>query len=115
MSAFDEFSIQLLSKNCELFTTFGLVSMVNSFTSWTLEVMDVPDSCLIHNHDWDPSYLSQLLSDDFFDFNELWSNNMGDVELVQEVEKVEKYCPTVEDISMDDEVLCNAVEKIEEE
>ena len=34
---------------------------------------------------------------------------------MQNVEKVEKYSPIVEDISLDDEVLCQAVEKIETE
>ena len=40
---------------------------------------------------------------------------MSDMELVHNVEQVEKYCPITEDISMDDHVLYSAVEKIEEE
>ena len=30
------------------------------------------------------------------------------------VDEVEKYCPIVEDISIDDNELCSAVEKIEQ-
>ena len=40
---------------------------------------------------------------------------MKDKELVNEVEKIERHCPTTEDISLDDKVLCSAVEKIEDE
>ena len=77
----------------------------------SLSNMEVSDSLLCRNRDWDPSYLSQLLSDDFYEFSDLWSDsNATDTELIQEVEK---YCPIVEDISMDDETLCNEVEKIE--
>ena len=35
--------------------------------------------------------------------------------MVEELNKVDRYCPVTEDISLDDEVLYNAVEKVEEE
>ena len=77
----------------------------------SLSNMEVSDSLLCRNRDWDPSYLSQLLSDDFYELSDLWSDsNATDTELIQEVEK---YCLIVEDISMDDETLRNEVEKIE--
>ena len=73
--------------------------------------MEVSDSVLVRNRDWDPNYLLDLFSEDFYEFGELSkSSNMGDTELVQ---NVEKYCPTVEDISMDDVELCQAVDEIE--
>ena len=75
--------------------------------------MDVPDSCFLLNKDWDPSYLGLLFNKDFFDFKELWQSNVNDAELVHESNKVERYSPITEDISLDDEVLCNAVEEIE--
>ena len=77
--------------------------------------MDVPNITFCQNRDWDPSYLQQLLSQDFYDYDELWSSNIGNMELVKEVEKVERYSPIVEDISLEDDILCSAVEKIEEE
>ena len=36
-----------------------------------------------------------------------------DTDLVSEVEKIERYCPVMEDISLDDRTLCTAVEGIE--
>ena len=78
--------------------------------------MDVPDACLWNKRDWDPSYLRKIFSHDFYEFSELWSDkNIKDTELVKQVEMVEKYSPIVEDISLDDETLCTAVEKIEDE
>ena len=76
--------------------------------------MDVSDRFLWQNRDWDPSYLSTIFDMDFHDFNDLWISNTQDSELVKVAEHVEKYCPIVEDISMDDTELCNAVEAIEE-
>ena len=77
--------------------------------------MDVTDQFLSMHRDWDPLYLQSIFNVDFYDFTELWSGNIKDVELVKAVDDVEKYCPIVEDISMDDIELCNAVEQIEEE
>ena len=77
--------------------------------------MDVPDSLLFRNRDWDPSYLAELVSQDFFDFSELWSTNYADSQLVSDVQQLEKYQRIVEDISLDDNVLCTAVEAIEKE
>ena len=77
--------------------------------------MDVPNELFYLNKDWDPSYLQDIFSQDFFDFGDMWSSNVTDSELVQECERVEKYCPIMEDISLDDSTLCQAVESIEEE
>ena len=77
--------------------------------------MEVSDECFVENRDWDPSYLALLFSEEFNDFGDLWKSNVTDMELVSEVNKLEAYCPIVEDISLEDEVLCTAVERIEEE
>ena len=67
------------------------------------------------NRDWDPCYLNELFREDFNDYSHMWYSNVSDGELVQEVNKIERYCPITEDISMDDTELCTAVEKIKEE
>ena len=77
--------------------------------------MEVPDSLIIRNRDWDPSYLSLLLSQDFYEFNDLWSSNVSDAELLNSEKEKNMYCPVGEDISMDDDTLCKAVEDIEME
>ena len=77
--------------------------------------MEEPDSIFYLNRDWDPSYLRELFSEDFFDLNDLWSSNVNYMELVREVETMEKYCLIDEDINMDDQTLCQAVEQIESE
>ena len=48
---------------------------------------------------------------------ELWKSNVADSVLVNETSRVERqpYCPVTEDISLDDQTLCSAVEKIEQE
>ena len=51
----------------------------------------------------------------FMNFPDLWSSNVMDSELVEESNKIEKYCPITEDISLDDTTLCSAVERIENE
>ena len=48
-------------------------------------------------------------------FSELWISDINDVELLEAEKGVEKYCPLVEDISIEDSDLCLAVERIEEE
>ena len=77
--------------------------------------MEVPDSVIARNRDWDPNYLGDLFREDFYDFKELWQSNVNDADLVTESNRLEHYCPITEDISLDDVVLCDAVEKIEEE
>ena len=77
--------------------------------------MDVSDTWLWSNRDWDPSYLSSIFDKDFYDFNDLWLSNINDMELLEAGKDVERYYPIVEDISMDDHELCSAVERIEEE
>ena len=78
--------------------------------------MNVSDDFLMKNHDWDPSYLSQLVLDDFYEFADMWMvSNVSDSEIIQESQRVECYYPITEDISMDDIELCTAVEKIKQE
>ena len=83
--------------------------------SWINFVMESSDSVFLANRDWDPSYLKQIMSDDFYDFSELWNIITSHNELLQASTTVDKYCPVVEDISMDGVTLCEAVEKIEKE
>ena len=77
--------------------------------------MEVSDEMLVSNLDWDPVYLRLLFEEDFDDFTELWQSNVSDMDLVSQASDMEKYCPVVEDISMEDEVLYSAVERIEKE
>ena len=73
------------------------------------------DSDFLLNFDWDPNYLQSIFDVDFYDTSDLWDNNIQESELVEAVEIVERYSPIVEDISIEDELLCSAVEQIEEE
>ena len=75
--------------------------------------MDISGSVLIRNLDWEPSYLKSIFDIDFPD--NLWCREMDDSELLNTVTQLERYCLIVEDISMDDIDLCNAVEKVEAE
>ena len=63
-------------------------------------------------------YLKELVTQDFYDFMEHWQNSFLDMELVA-VAKVEvsnpRYWSVVEDISLDDDTLYEAVEQIERE
>ena len=72
--------------------------------------MDVCESNLFHNRDWDPEYLKEIFCQDFDDFHYLWDSTVSDDQLATHMDR---YCPVVEDISMDDETLCSAVEEIE--
>ena len=74
--------------------------------------MEIDD--LFVNLDWDPSYLELLFQDDFNDMNDLWMCEfVSDVELLKMSSELEKYCPEVEDISLDDTELLHAVSQIE--
>ena len=72
--------------------------------------MELSDNYLRTNRDWDPSYLSMLFDQDFHDVSDLWSSNVQDSDLVSAIDKLEIYSPEVEDISLDDCTLCEAVE-----
>ena len=74
--------------------------------------LDISDSLLMTNRVWDLAYLQEVCRQDFYEFDDLWSSNINDMELVKEAEILEKYCPITDDISLDDQVLCSAVEKI---
>ena len=77
--------------------------------------MDGFDYEISRNSDWDLSYLQVLFSEDFYEFDDLWLSNMSDYELVKGIEKLDIYSPIVEDISLDDDQLVEAVEQIEHE
>ena len=57
----------------------------------------------------------EIFTQDFEEYPNMWESNVSDTQLVNHVEKLEKYSPVVEDISMDDETLCSAVKQIEYE
>ena len=71
--------------------------------------MDTYDLFLSQNRDWDPSYLAMLFSEDFDDYSDLWSSNVNDYELVQEMNKLEIYAPVVRDILKMSEFHCYLV------
>ena len=77
--------------------------------------MDSCDSDLLSNRDWDPVYLRELFTEDFYEFKDLWKSNVNDMELVEHSQKVECYVPIVEDISVEDDVLCSAMDEVEKE
>ena len=69
------------------------------------------DFIFVRNRDWDPEYLRCLFDEDFNDMSYLWrhSSDISDEDIV----KADPYRPIVEDISMDDDTLREAVESIE--
>ena len=78
--------------------------------------MELHDRIFLANKDWDPSYLGYIFSQDFYEFRDLWQGNVGDNELVHAMEvATERYSPIVEDISMEDDELYEAVTQIEQE
>ena len=77
--------------------------------------MESCDSHFWFNRDWDPEYLALIFDVEFDDCTDMWSSDVCDFDLISAVEKAEKYCPIVENISMDDYELCSAAEKIEQE
>ena len=76
--------------------------------------MDVSDNSLWYNRDWDPEYLASIFQGDFYDLDDLWVTNITDMELLEAGNNSGIYFPVVEDISIDDLELCQAVETIEE-
>ena len=77
--------------------------------------MELSDMNLFRDRDWDPEYLIDIFTQDFEEYPNMWESNISDTQLVNHVEKLDKYCLVVEDISIDDETLCSAVEQIEYE
>ena len=73
--------------------------------------MECLDGALTCNSDWDPMYLSEIFSQDFFVLI-----ICGQVIVCPRphscVETIKRYNPLVEDISLDDETLCQAVEEM---
>ena len=105
----------LIVNYSQFYVNFFVIVAVKVITKFISLVMELADSILVHNRDWDPSYLSSIFEGDFFDFSDLWINDMDDKELMDSVNEVERYCPIVEDISLDDDQLYSAVETIEAE
>ena len=83
-------------------------------TSCYINVM-MDEEDFISNLDWDPFYLARIFDVDFYDMSELWNDPsaVSDSEIVHAMDT--KYCPIVEDISVDDECLYDAVQAIENE
>ena len=80
--------------------------------------MELLDRIFVTNHDWVPQYLREVVAQDFYDFRELWQSSICDKELVRATEMakaMKKYSPLVEDISLDDDTLYEAVQQIENE
>ena len=75
--------------------------------------MEISDWALVHNKDWDPAYLVEIFNQNFFEFSDLSQSAITDEDFVCEMDKMEKYNPLVEDISLDDSALCEAIEQIE--
>ena len=76
--------------------------------------MDFEDDLFL-NLDWDPVYLAYLFREEFDDIDYLWDFEIvNDLELLKMSEisdcVTEKYSPCVEDISLDDDVLCDALD-----
>ena len=77
--------------------------------------MDFEDD-LMSVLDWDPCYLARIFMQDFDDMSDLWNaDGITDSEFMDLVNKSEVYKPIVEEISLDDTVLSDAVAKIEAE
>ena len=72
------------------------------------------DVDLISNQDWDPTYLASIFSEDFYDMADHWNgpSYVSDDVLLNSTNN-DKYCPIVEDISLDDDTLRSHVEEIE--
>ena len=68
------------------------------------------------NLDWNPQYLCVIFDEDFYDMAYLWNSpdSVSDNELLESVNS-DSYKPIIEDISLDDDVLVDAVDKIESE
>ena len=83
---------------------------------WLRKVaMDISDRLFVTNCDWDPQYLRELVTQDFYDFKEHWQSSvMSDMELIA-AERQSPYCLVTEDISIDDDTLYEAVAQIENE
>ena len=80
--------------------------------------MELSDRIFCIDRDWDPQYLREMISQNFYEFSDLWQNGICDKELVGAVDRAmatERYCPVVEDISIDDDTLYEAVAQKERE
>ena len=84
-----------------------------NFVTVTSELMESDD--IFSNLDWDPCYLASIFYREFYDISDLWNEELvSDSELLK-MDQKDIYCPIVEDISLGDEVLVKAVDRIESE
>ena len=51
--------------------------------------MEVVDSIMCRNRDWDPLYLVDIFNQYFYDYTDLWKSNIEDSDIISKVEKVE--------------------------
>ena len=111
---------------CEQATMFVLIHVVRKGATEAFSasghcilfpavVMELLDRVFVTNHDWYPHYLRELVTEDFYKFKEHWQSGLPlDMELLTvETCPDAQYCPVTEDISVDDNTLCQAVEAIE--
>ena len=80
--------------------------------------MELSDRIFFTYRDWYPQYLREIVSQDFYDFTKHWQSSLADMELVEVAKKAMasgRYCPLIEDISLDDDTLYDAVTQIESE
>ena len=82
---------------------------------FTCNISSMEDSELIGNLDWDPAYLALIFDSDFEDMSELWNDSLSvsDSKILHAMDT--KYCPIIEDITIDDDCLVSAIEAIENE
>ena len=74
--------------------------------------MDSDD--LFSTLDWDPVYLSSIFDQEFNDFTDLWNSCIvSDSKLLEMTSDSGSYCPVVEDISIEHEVLVTELNQIE--
>ena len=84
----------------------GKVSGVFFVANWSLTAvaMDIADQVFVTNLDWDPQYLMECVTQDFYDFKDHWQNSISDTELISG-EVPSRYTPMVEDISLVNDTL----------
>ena len=77
-------------------------------------IMSMESNDIFLSWDWDPCYLAYIFDQDFFDMAELWDgDDTTDSSLLESFENKDIYAPILEDISLDDDLLHEAVEEME--
>ena len=104
-----------LTPSTQVRTVALLVSAMVAFQLLVAFRMELSDRVFTANRDWDPCYLRYIFSQDFFEFHDLWKSSVGDQDMIKAAEASKPYKPIVEDISLDDDTLYDAVAQIEKE